>query len=357
MSDSETEPQPARLKRTPPRAEFTTSRAGLHFHIALVFVPMLLVSLPIVVGLAIYNGFRPELHEEHKKWSRRLLALALFDSVTILLLTIVAPDLGAVLDAAFMLALAGPTWLDFLPLPVFLSVWAYAFYRKHPAPRLWIALLAILFVSLLVVPLGIQLLLQELTGTEENAHGVFALTGQVLVLGGLGFLWFRRYRGDSSWGAKHGLRPGRTYVLSLIYLLGALGRLSPILLIVEVFFSSTSESPVEYLVEGLASETNWIASVLLVLTVGVIGPIAEELCFRGVFLPAIGKWATPRVAIFMTSMAFASLHAFYGFRVLGVLVIGAVLGWARWRSRSLEAPILLHITINMAAVAALLLSE
>jgi membrane protease YdiL (CAAX protease family) len=94
-----------------------------------------------------------------------------------------------------------------------------------------------------------------------------------------------------------------------------------------------------------------IASVLRVLAVGFLGPIAEELIFRGWFLGVLLKKTGPAVAILLTAAGWAALHYAYGLAVLGVILVdGLLLGLARWRTKSVYPPIVMHILYNLYAI-------
>ena len=94
-----------------------------------------------------------------------------------------------------------------------------------------------------------------------------------------------------------------------------------------------------------------LASILRVLAVGVLGPIAEELIFRGWFFgllrPRVGVAAT----LLLTSAGWAVLHYDYPWTVIGVILVdGLLLGLARLTSRSVYPPIVMHILYNLYAV-------
>ena len=95
----------------------------------------------------------------------------------------------------------------------------------------------------------------------------------------------------------------------------------------------------------------FLASALRVLAVGILGPIAEELIFRGWFFgllrPRIGVAAT----LLLTSAGWAALHYDYSWAVMGVILVdGLLLGLARLTSRSVYPPIVMHILYNLYAV-------
>jgi len=98
-------------------------------------------------------------------------------------------------------------------------------------------------------------------------------------------------------------------------------------------------------------EAPLIASAMRVLAVCVLGPTVEELIFRGWLF----GWLQPRIGaaitIGVTAASWAVLHYSYGWQViLVILVDGILLGVARWRTRSVITPIIMHMLYNLYAI-------
>jgi membrane protease YdiL (CAAX protease family) len=95
-----------------------------------------------------------------------------------------------------------------------------------------------------------------------------------------------------------------------------------------------------------------IVNVLRVLGVSILGPIAEELIFRGVLYYRLSRTRLgPIVAIVVLTAAWALLHFSYSPAVIAVIFVsGLILGFARWQSGSVILPILMHIAWNLYAV-------
>jgi membrane protease YdiL (CAAX protease family)/predicted HAD superfamily phosphohydrolase YqeG len=90
---------------------------------------------------------------------------------------------------------------------------------------------------------------------------------------------------------------------------------------------------------------------LLWLAIVLAAPVAEEIFFRG-FLFA-GFAASPLGAVgatLLTSFTWALFHVQYDLygRVM-IFIAGLLLGWARWRTRSVTVPILMHALMNAVA--------
>ena len=84
---------------------------------------------------------------------------------------------------------------------------------------------------------------------------------------------------------------------------------------------------------------------LLVVLSCVIGPIAEELFFRGVLFAAARQHLSRGWAILASGAAFSLIHTNpVGF--LPILVIGSLLAYLYERTGSLAAPIAVHMLHN-----------
>jgi membrane protease YdiL (CAAX protease family) len=92
---------------------------------------------------------------------------------------------------------------------------------------------------------------------------------------------------------------------------------------------------------------------LLLLSFVILGPLQEELVFRGFFLhsfiPAIGVWP----AILLTSAVWAVSHGQYEWFYVGeIFGLGLLFGWLRWRTGSTILTFILHAAVNAMAVVA-----
>ncbi len=96
----------------------------------------------------------------------------------------------------------------------------------------------------------------------------------------------------------------------------------------------------------------WQQGALRVLAVCVLGPIAEELIFRGWIYGALVKTrAGVAGAIVLTAAGWAVLHYAYDWRVIGVIFVdGLLLGLTRWRTRSIFPNFAQHMLYNLYAI-------
>jgi len=89
--------------------------------------------------------------------------------------------------------------------------------------------------------------------------------------------------------------------------------------------------------------------VAAVVSVVIVGPIAEEIIFRGLIYGALEKRLRVAGAILVSSAIFAAVHL-QPVHFIPIFCLGAALGWARWKTGSLGLPILLHILNNGVAL-------
>jgi len=81
----------------------------------------------------------------------------------------------------------------------------------------------------------------------------------------------------------------------------------------------------------------------------IVGPMAEEILFRGLMYGALEKRIHVAGAILVSSLFFALAHL-QVVHFIPIFCLGIALGWARWKSGSLGLPILLHVLNNGVAL-------
>ena len=97
-----------------------------------------------------------------------------------------------------------------------------------------------------------------------------------------------------------------------------------------------------YSSEGLFEIPFWVA----LLGYGVIGPVAEEVCFRGVLFFSLNKWVKAPIAIAVSALVFALYH---GNLIQGIyaLIMGAIMAYLAYRTDSLFSSMIYHMTANI----------
>jgi len=81
-----------------------------------------------------------------------------------------------------------------------------------------------------------------------------------------------------------------------------------------------------------------------------LGPLMEELFFRGFLYPVLARGIGVTLAVFLTAVAFALLHGWQlGFSwgpVLVIFLVGLVLTMVRARKNSVAAGVVIHMAYN-----------
>ena len=85
---------------------------------------------------------------------------------------------------------------------------------------------------------------------------------------------------------------------------------------------------------------------LVIIAMAVlVAPVTEEMLYRGVLIPVILRNNPPWVAILLSSLFFAVMHA--NMMVLpGLLLVGAILAHSFIATGSLLTPVVMHMTFN-----------
>jgi membrane protease YdiL (CAAX protease family) len=170
----------------------------------------------------------------------------------------------------------------------------------------------------------------------DYSFGIVGIVVYLLILGivlliARGLDWREAFalRNPSSWKAAGGLTVG---LFVAVYIVA---------IVLEAIFHAGEEQGLDP--SGWQSDRAG-AFVLSVLAIGVVGPISEEMTFRGLgyyLLDQFGPWA----AIGVTGIAFALAHGI----VVGLpvfFVIGAGLAFLRYRTSSIIPAILVHMAFN-----------
>jgi membrane protease YdiL (CAAX protease family) len=198
----------------------------------------------------------------------------------------------------------------------------------------------------------------------DPAFALFGGIGLVLVPLELGYLsWYAR-RTTGSWSPLQAVDyttrvPGRRLAL----LAGGLAAWFFVCLAASVAFLDTwlSENVFSWMPHSLlqfasvdsdrGSAGRWeLIAFLLIAFVcnAIIGPITEELYFRGHLLPRLQRFGSSAPAI--NTVLFAMYHFFSPWRYPAIIVGFLPITWAVWRERSIFVSVAAHMTINAATV-------
>lgn len=118
------------------------------------------------------------------------------------------------------------------------------------------------------------------------------------------------------------------------------------------------DGPPQQSIATLTSDTATVfEGVLIVLMVGVAAPVVEEMLFRGMLLSRLSRSMSPGWAILVQAIVFASIHLLDPSAIAalpGLVIVGAVLGYAAMRTGNLSLPIMIHAGVNLTAVVLLI---
>jgi membrane protease YdiL (CAAX protease family) len=108
---------------------------------------------------------------------------------------------------------------------------------------------------------------------------------------------------------------------------------------------SFPEMPVQQVLQVIARTRSGSVLVLATIVAVVVAPVSEEMLFRGFLQPALGRWTGRRLAMLLSAAFFAAAHMdLYAMPML--LVLGIALAYIYDRTRSLAAPVTLHMAFN-----------
>jgi sodium transport system permease protein len=103
------------------------------------------------------------------------------------------------------------------------------------------------------------------------------------------------------------------------------------------------------LMEALHLDDGTYSLLALIFLIGVLPGVCEEIAFRGLILSGFLSGMRPYKAILFTGLCFAVAH-FSIYKLLPLLLIGTILSYAAWRTRSIWVGIIIHVINNSVAV-------
>lgn len=98
--------------------------------------------------------------------------------------------------------------------------------------------------------------------------------------------------------------------------------------------------------------------ILLGLVVVILGPVAEEIAFRGFLMPLLIRSLGAAAGIVLTGVIFGSIHGYeyqwsWQYMVL-ISLVGCALGWAKYKTQSTVTSACIHATFNLTQFVAFL---
>lgn len=238
----------------------------------------------------------------------------------------------------------GKVWIGIgIEVAVVVVLWVVG--RRRPGPRVWRGFL--LATGLFLAgSVGALKLVEALQGgvSRGGLLAAMILGHSCLGLGGLLGAWW--LRADRPAEPPPAMGRWRALLLGVFYTLTYYPRAGVLLLGFDSLFLGGVGKPADGL-SMLAETLHGPMGVgFFVLAVAVVGPIAEEVVFRGLLLPRVAARLGRVGALAGTSLLFGAVHSHYGLYAVLTGVLGWILGWTRLVSGGLAAPVLLHMLIN-----------
>ncbi len=374
-----------------PRVAEQSAYHGLLFAI---LIPV--ATLPIVWGVAIWAHRRARVTGS-RSWARRLLGLALVDTLVgaAVLVALYAPPAAATTtraerpvvaaaeragahglfeprharDAATCFADAAPEF-DWRTLVFFGAALLLAsglgrvVRRRGGSARSVLRLLgggALVLAGSFVVAALVRSALCTACGGHAPGTLIVAQLAQALTLVAGGYWLSRDLREPSKMPLGRGL--GLTYLYALTWAPRALA----LALVVARIEASLGPLHIAGLPDGgavllpmqmagplshlLGAELGVVGGVLVLLAGGLLGPLGEELLFRGALVTWLHRFFSKPAAIGFGSALFALLHVQHGAAMVVPFVMGVVFGWSRLATGSVWPAIAVHATFNTASIA------
>lgn len=205
-----------------------------------------------------------------------------------------------------------------------------------------IALVALVITMVQTPSSELQEITQVAKGLETNGL-LLAISTLVADTIGIGLIYlFIRLRPVITFSEYLGLRgiSVKTFMLWHLLLLG-------FLLLSELVMKTLHQSD-QFMVSAFSSTTHLVP---LFLAVVVVGPLFEELLFRGFMMPGIARSQLgPIGAILISSAIWAVIHLQYNAFFMGIIFgFGLLLGYAHLKTRSIYVPIAMHSFNNLIA--------
>jgi membrane protease YdiL (CAAX protease family) len=211
-----------------------------------------------------------------------------------------------------------------------------------------------LFASLLIPSLLIALILMLVVGMVTTLSLPFRLLLAQLLWYGFAFgalyaLLRLRY-GQPFWRSL-GWKPVPFFATAVSFVAG------PMLALAIGYLGSALHTPeIQLPFQRMLADRS--TTVLLGILVVGLGPLCEELAFRGFLMPLLVRSLGPAAGILLTGVIFGSMHGYeYNWSWRHMLLIsaaGSAFGLARYETGSTAPAVFMHATFNLTQFAAFL---
>ena len=123
--------------------------------------------------------------------------------------------------------------------------------------------------------------------------------------------------------------------------------------IIKVFEGSPLVTDAFDIFEKAFSANSRIDGLVIIFVVAIGAPIVEEYLFRGALFEELAKICSNKATIFLTALVFGIYH-FNIVQTPNTFFMGLVLAYVYYKTKSIKAPIIIHATNNILAMAVFL---
>jgi membrane protease YdiL (CAAX protease family) len=195
---------------------------------------------------------------------------------------------------------------------------------------------------------------------DELTVTLFAVVFGAQSLGSIGTMWWlSRTRGSRSLGDDFGLRLRLADSWGILAGLGL--QIGVALLTAPIVYLLFGDDPPQQQVSEIAGSSSSVGeSVAIVVAVGLLAPLTEEMMFRGMLLSRATRSLTRTGSIVATALVFAAVHLLDPNALAflpGLFVIGVVLAFVALRRGDLSLAFPIHAGVNLTAALLLVFGD
>jgi len=190
----------------------------------------------------------------------------------------------------------------------------------------------------------------NLTAKFTGGSDVLLMAIRVLSFQGATLFLIHRFLADHGTNWTQGFGLGRNAGMAALYGFLVAATFLPIGWLVQMgsfkvltLLQQTPEA--QPAVQALKESVMWHDRAMLALVAILLAPLAEEMLFRGILYPAIKQAGYPKLALWITSVAFAAVHG-HAPSFLSLLFLALLLVWIYEHTQNLLAPIMAHACFN-----------
>lgn len=211
---------------------------------------------------------------------------------------------------------------------------------------------SILFMALIVLHIIIVAMLYIFPGLQDYMTGAVELfLGQGIIFFPtlfyvIGLVGIKKIKLSEIFAFKK-IRAGSALMLIVYALL-----LLPVVMVLNLFSMLFTENAMTSASDMLLSYS-WPA---VLLSVGVAGPLCEEMVFRGVIFGGMKKSVSVRAAIIMSALTFGLMHMNFN-QAIYTFPLGIFMALAVEATGSLWGSLIIHMTVNLEQTGVMLLAD